>query len=115
MDQHTICSACGGHWTTTDVEAATAGEIPHFWERVLPGDVMPLGLCPTCEGLCLPAWGPAHDQRQQLTALHACLADLLQWHDRLGSWEAPCWRAAKRLRRQTQAVTRGNARSSKPT
>ena len=27
MDQHAICSACGQHWTTTDVETATAGEL----------------------------------------------------------------------------------------
>jgi len=99
MDPHAICSACGQHWTTTDVEAATPDEIPPFWERVSPGDVMPLGICPACEGLCLPTWGPAHEQRQQLTALHACLADLLQWHNRMGGWQAPCWRAAKRLRR----------------
>jgi hypothetical protein len=108
MDQHAICSTYGENWTITKVEEATLDEIPHLWERVLPGDVMPLGLCPSCEGLCLPSWGPAHDLRQQLTALNACLADLLEWYDRMGGWEAPCWLAAWRLRRQALAARREN-------
>jgi hypothetical protein len=94
------------------VEAATAGDIPHIWERVQPGDGRPLGLCPACEGLGLPTSGAAHDLRQQLTTLHACLADLLQWHDDMGGWQAPIWRAAERLRRQAPAATRGTTRPS---
>ena len=97
MTQDAICSDCGQGWTSTEVEEATPDEIPHVWERVEPGDVMPLGICPACEGLCLPAWGPAYTLGQQITVLRECLAHLLEWHDQMGGWDAPCWRAAQGL------------------
>lgn len=51
MSKDAICSDCGQGWTTAEIEAATPDEIPHFWERVESGDIMPLGICPACGGL----------------------------------------------------------------
>ena len=99
MDQDAICNHCGERWTATEVEDATPDEIPHFWERVEPGDVMPLGICPTCEGLCLPQWGAAYTASQQVVELCESIAQLLEWSEQMGGWDAPCWGRARRLLR----------------
>lgn len=52
-------------------------EIPHFWERVSPGETMPSGECPACGSLCHPI--SADEQLFDAAAdLRDALIDLMQ-------------------------------------
>ena len=97
MSPDAICLDCDQGWTTSEVEEVTPDEIPHFWKRVASSDITPLGTCPSCEGLCLPTWGPAYTQSQRVNDLCEVVASLLEWSEQMGGWDAPCWNRARRL------------------
>jgi hypothetical protein len=86
------CNNCGQVWVAQDL-----APIHDDWERVAPGDVVPLGACPNpdCQALCYPAYGYVYDLEQRCTALHDIVARLLDWEAAMGGWDAPVWDQAR--------------------
>ena len=102
------CENCDRTWSEEDLE-----HIHHYWERVEPGGVVPLGQCPDtdCRGLCYPRYGYAYELEQRCAALHDLVSRLLDWEALMGGWEAPVWEDARRLLAQ---LAQGDERVSEP-
>lgn len=94
MEDPIRCDNCGRSW-----RAEVLGQIHHYWERVEPGGVVPLGQCPNtaCGALCYPPYGYVYELEQQLHAMRDVLARLLDWSAFLGGFEAPVWEEARLL------------------
>lgn len=63
-----------------------------------PGDASPAGRCadPSCDSLAYP------DQPEDgLREVRAAAAEVQEWAEILGGWEAPCW---ERLRRALEST-----------
>lgn len=94
MEDSMRCEHCGHTWLEEDL-----GQIHHYWERVEPGGVVPLGQCPDpdCRALCYPPYGYVYALEQRLAAMQDVLARLLVWAEAMGGWEAPVWDEARGL------------------
>lgn len=94
MTDMIYCENCGCTWPEDAME-----QIHHYWERVEPGGVVPLGQCPDpdCGALCYPSYGYVYTLEQRLAALQDVLARLQDWAAYMGGWEAPVWDEARRL------------------
>src|ERR1700694_5816874 len=88
------CENCDRTWSEEDMD-----QIRHYWERVEPGGVVPVGQCPDpdCGALCYPSYGYVSTLEQRLAALQGVLARLQDWAAHMGGWEAPVWDEARRL------------------
>ena len=84
---------CGQTW----IEAAHH-PLHDYAGKVEAGDVVPISQCPNLayQVLCYPAYGYIYDleqqsavTRQQLSALHDIVSQLLDWAQLMGEWEAP--------------------------
>lgn len=100
MDALIHCDNCGSSW-----EAGALGQITHYWERVEPGGVVPLGQCPNteCGALCYPPYGYVYELEQELAAMRDVLTRLLEWAALLGGFEALVWDEARALLRHRDA------------
>lgn len=61
-----------------DPEEAAIGEIPHFWERVEVGDIMPACECPECGAIAF-----IDDERQRLRDAAPALARMVELMEEL--------------------------------
>lgn len=84
-------AGCGCEWSdtgTTDTMLTCDDAI------LTAGDASPAGRCPECLGLVYLD-RPEDRARDAAPAMLEALRDLVEWAERTGGWEAPCWDRAR--------------------